>query len=363
MKKKRGRKSLLSEAGNEEWSDIRNRITYGSAEWQIIRLRQLILAFKKEEATARRSMLLNEQKACRGMLRKKLEPWQKLHWQRIAKACDEALRQNEGVLAALERGDESAWRLADNYLSARKAKWERIGAEKRYVALAEIDWLWNPLSAQFERAVLQGDAHWFERQAKAIEKGGLPPQVQFKTKVIDLLETETWSTWAKQRAKQEKNVERWKEAQKKQQIQWEQYLDSPEGRTAGQGERQAKRASLVQSQKAKPCIESATLTPAGKFIDATAGQIYDSLDKVECPKKNQPHGVKVEGAYFENRERCCTAIRKLAEKYLKARLRHEQGKRPRTKPAKPLSTDFYHGLSRKAHRDAIERLRQVVGAD
>ncbi len=36
---------------------------------------------------------------------------------------------------------------------------------------AEINALWRDLSEQFERAVLNGDADWFERQAKAIRSG------------------------------------------------------------------------------------------------------------------------------------------------------------------------------------------------
>lgn len=369
MKNRRGRKSVLSEAGNEEWSDIRNRIIYGSAEWRILKLRELILAFKKEQATAQRNMLLKEQESCRNEIkahrdnitRKELTPAQIRDRQRTITKYDEALRQIEEELHALEQGGDvleqgkkRAWPLADNHLSARKA----LNEAKRYVLRDEIDALWRVLAAQFERAVINHDADWFERQAKAIEKGGMPQRVQFNTKVIDLLETEMWGTRAKQRAKQEKNEERWKEAQKKQQIEWEQYLDSPEGRTAGQGERQAKWASLVQSQKAKPRIESATLTPAGEFIDATAREFYEKLDKEECPTERQPHGVKVEGTYFENRERCCEAIRKLAQKYLKMRLRKEQGKHPRTKPSTPLSTDFYHGM-----RTAAAKLRQALSTE
>jgi hypothetical protein len=51
--------------------------------------------------------------------------------------------------------------------------------------------------------------------------------------------------------------------------------------------------------------EDLTLTPAKKFIDATARELYQSLDKEACPTERQPHGVKVEGAYLENRDRCC----------------------------------------------------------
>jgi hypothetical protein len=43
------------------------------------------------------------------------------------------------VLAALDQGDEKAWRLADNFLSAHKAQWQSIATKERYVELDEID--------------------------------------------------------------------------------------------------------------------------------------------------------------------------------------------------------------------------------
>jgi hypothetical protein len=120
---KRGRPpSLLAKPEDAQWDEIPNRFIYGSTKWRIIKLRQLI-------------------------------------------------------------GDCS--QMPDNYLSARKAEWQRIAAEKRYVQLDEIDSLWNAWSTQCERAVLDGDADWFERQAKAIRKGGLPPErARFYAKVV-----------------------------------------------------------------------------------------------------------------------------------------------------------------------------------
>jgi hypothetical protein len=160
------------EPGSEQWSDICNRVIHGSAEWRIVRLRELI-------------------------------------------------------------GDGS--RLADNHLSSRRAE--------RNAAREEIDVLWGEWSAECERAMLDGDADWFARQAKAIAKGGLPQQrAQFNAKVVHLLELAFWETWAKQRAEQERK-----------------------GRH----------------------MESATLTPAGKFTDAMASDIWKAVVRadLEEPKR------------------------------------------------------------------------------
>lgn len=237
----------------------------------------------------------------------------------------------------------------------------------------EKAWLWQGLSAEFEHAVLDGDAEWFERQANAVRRKDNRTDKQkdrdrFYAAVIRELGMASAWTQSKQRAEQEKNEQRWKEAQKNKQFEWEQYRNSPEGRAANQQQRQAKWAALGQGQTAKPHVESATLEPAGKYADVTARQIYDSLPKEECPtefpdgRERQPHGIRVEGCYFENRERCCEAIRELA-KLLGMKLRREQGKWPKTKPSKRLSTDYYHGLSRKARRTAIEKLRRIVSTD
>ena len=57
---KRGAKKILAfslaYSQRETWDDIRNRITYGTAEWRIVRLHQLVLTLKKEQATAQRGV-------------------------------------------------------------------------------------------------------------------------------------------------------------------------------------------------------------------------------------------------------------------------------------------------------------------
>lgn len=61
--------------------------------------------------------------------------------------------------------------LPDNYLSQRRALNTAIGREQGYVLLDEIDALWKTWSAECERAVITGDADWFQRQADAIKHG------------------------------------------------------------------------------------------------------------------------------------------------------------------------------------------------
>ena len=78
------------------------------------------------------------------------------------------------------------------------------------------------------------------------------------------------------------------------------------GATATQDQRQAKWAALVEKQKAKPHIESATLTPAGKFTDAMASDIYKRL------KKQSKSPLVVEGYQFEDKRRVMDAIHDLA---------------------------------------------------
>jgi len=100
---------------------IRGRIIYGSADWPTIKLRQLILVVKKEQATAHRNMLVAEQKACRD--EEKLKDYAK------------AIRESNDVLAALEQGDEKAWTLADNFLSARAAEYDSIAGKRCRAAI------------------------------------------------------------------------------------------------------------------------------------------------------------------------------------------------------------------------------------
>jgi hypothetical protein len=167
--------------GSEEWSDIRNKIIYGSAEWRTIRLQEL----------------------------------------------------NDGD------------KLPDNLLSARAAENQAKARTKGYVLLDEIDSLWNTLSAQFERAVLDGDAEWFDRQAKAIRwhdsrTESKKARAHFNAEVIRRLEGAFWSTHSKK------------------------------------GDNR----------------ESATLTPADKITDTKARKILDSFNQRADMKPLTPEEIQ-----------------------------------------------------------------------
>jgi len=216
MKKKRGRKpnrAVLSgiKPERETWNEIRNRIKYGSSDWRIIKLRQLI-------------------------------------------------------------GDGS--KLPDNYFSLRRGQRLVALAKNLFAKLDDVDGLWNAFNAQFERAVLDGDADWFKRQARAIEKGGLPQRAQFNAKVVDLLEQAMWDT------------------------------HTPKGEKRGlpwEG------------------IDDLRVTPFQKFTDTKAGDIYQALKK-----RKMPDGcLLVEGTLFDTKERVMEAIHRLADRlYFALRKQH-----------------------------------------
>jgi hypothetical protein len=205
-------------------------------------------------------------------------------------------------LQELNDGDK----LPDNLLSARAAENQAKARAKGYVLLDEIDSLWNTLSAQFERAVLDGDAEWFERQAKAIRwhdsrTESQKERAQFNAEVIRRFEGAFWSTRTKQTVKQEdddnaaalandpapikfteamreaahKEAERKEPERRKRRAALARYLNSPKGKA----EQRAKQRAAAVSKKKSPqrYEQAATLTPGGKFTDAKARQILESF--------------------------------------------------------------------------------------
>lgn len=119
---------------------------------------------------------------------------------------------------------------------------------------------WRTLQTRFERAVLDGDPDWFTRQAKALRSVQSQEKIQFNAEVVHLLELRMWGTNA---------------------IPLALGVEEPD----------------------------LTLTPAAKFTDATASDIYKAL------RKEEKKGVLyVEGCPFESKEDAMDGIRKLAKK-------------------------------------------------
>jgi hypothetical protein len=154
-------------------------------------------------------------------------------------------------------GDGSQFR--GNYLS------EPIG-ERDW----RIDRAWTKLCWQFERAVLNGDAKWFTRQANAIKNGGETPRGRFNAKVVRLLYL----------AVQEHLLE-----------------------VAMRGTRTERR----KLQAALGVLGSPF--PAGKFTDAMARHIFDALDKHEKDGK-----LYVEGCIFGSEKLVMEAIQDIAKR-------------------------------------------------
>jgi hypothetical protein len=115
---------------------------------------------------------------------------------------------------------------------------------------------WRTLRTRFERAVMDGDAKWFCNQAKALNAKQSQEKIQFNAKVVQLLETAMGVTESL-------------------------FRDSPDF----------------------------TLTPAGKFTNAMANDIWDAL------RKEEKDGVLyVEGCKSESKEDVMEAIHDLARK-------------------------------------------------
>ena len=179
---------------------------------------------------------------------------------------------NEGTEPAqLDR----ASKLPDNYLSARKAEYDKYlsahktendktATNKRYVLQDEIDALWRDLSAQFERAVLDGDAGWFEQQAKALDSVQQQEHARFNAAVVCAIE-------------------------------FAQKTVAP--------------LSDKKAPRRKTRRESATLPPAGKSIGKTAHDVFAELNVEVIGGR-----IIVEGCPFESKGRALEAIRAIAQR-------------------------------------------------
>ena len=189
--------------------------------------------------------------------------------------------------------------------------------------------LWNRLCFEFERAVLNADSYWFRRQADAIEKGGLPRRAQlraqFNDKVVLLLEQAMSKTQGRP-----KN--------------W---------RPLSHAEREALPEASANLQRVPQVI---TLTPAGKFTDETASDIWKALVDValeepetrllieqqlaaaerwklrggrhnEKQKRLNIERLAAEKYGFKTKELAIDAIRHLADKHLQFKLKKQLRKR------------------------------------
>jgi hypothetical protein len=198
---------------------------------------------------------------------------------------------NEWPMVALQNLIKNGSQLPSNYLSAPSD----VRCSPYTQRSAGIYPLWSKLRYEFERALLNGDFDWFRQQANAIEKGGSKQRAQFNAKVVLLLEQA-----------------------------WSETLGRPENwRPLSDAEREA-----FPNLTRVP--EVVTLTPAGKFTDSTASNIFNALDVREVEardlsqlvpgykdsgkKKASEHepSLVVEGCPFEKKERVMDAIHDLA---------------------------------------------------
>lgn len=144
-KPKSGNKSSLDPKRTSS-TDSRSRLFYSHPEWKMIRLRALIEENKEQFG----SQLPDDCLSARAI--------------------------------AKRHGSQR------QYLSARKAANDETARQKGYVLQDEIDMLWRDKIAGFERAVLDGDYKWFERQAKVIRDGNTLSHVWFEAAVAYELE-------------------------------------------------------------------------------------------------------------------------------------------------------------------------------
>jgi hypothetical protein len=296
--KKRGRKPK-SGVQREEGTDIRAMLRHGGNHaWRITRLRALIREHETE-AKKRQQKLLER-------------------WRKEGTARDDVSEQQQ-----LEE-----WHLPDNFLSARAAEnqararavkrvsvkrvdaeWNKLRAKRKGEPPSRKGWLaaldklglraeqpdeitslWRRVVAEFERAVLSGNADWLKGQADAIS-GPLPVDDnfgRFDAAVFRQLEMAFWGTRAEER-------------------------------------------------KDNPNIEDATLSPAGKHVACTSRPILDSLETRTETLRDGTKRLYVEGRPFNGTRRkglALEAIERLAK-------RHGFKLVPRIKKPSPHEASFF----------------------
>ena len=186
------------------------------------------------------------------------------------KKSNRGRKKGSGILSGVKPRSQT-WSDIRNTIIYGSAEWQMIVLQELASAPKltlqdqdgrTIEILKEALVAQFERAVLNRDAGWFERQAKAIRWNDRRSKSQkeraaFNRRVILLFEQAMWGTYV----------------------------------------REGSREDLM-------------FTPAGKFTDAMASDIYKALKKHELANGH----LIVEGCRFENKERTMEAIHDLAKR-------------------------------------------------
>lgn len=242
MKTKCGRKKASGVLSGinpqcETWSEIRNRIIYDSAEWPLVGLR-MVIGDGSQLADNHLSALLSQYDAeCTAHVLERQAIFRNYRTAKTRLRALRAMRHKQPVIG----GEDGRW--------------------------PKVLTFWRRLAADFERAVLNGDAGWFGRQWKALGHVQSQEKIRFNAKVVYLFEQAMWGTHARQGVK----------------------CTMPDGGVIMEG------------------IEDLTLTPAGKFTDAMASHIWNALEKHR--KDGQ---LYVEGCKFENKERVMEAIHDLA---------------------------------------------------
>jgi hypothetical protein len=294
----------------ETWTDICNRIIYDSAEWPLVALRSMLGAGLPD------NFLSIEQAKC------------------------------ERALASHVRERHAIGR---KYRKTPKKLWHALQTmTHKQPFMTQVMDAWRTLKARFERAVLDGDADWFKRQAESLSHVQSQEKIQFNAAVVRQLELRMWGTDAiplpQRRAKERESTPRSRAGRVRKQHDealraYEQYCkDNPIGddlegeqrklaiknrhfefykthpqynlsrkQQAQQDRRQREHAAKIKPTETPQ--HDLTLTPAGKFADAMASVIYKAL------KPEKKRGVlRVADCPFESKEQAKDAIHKLAEK-------------------------------------------------
>jgi len=158
MKRARGRpQTLLARMKGKAPEEIRNAIKYGTPAWRVIRLREMI-----GNAQLPDNYLSGQ------------------------------LEKFNARMAAHVSERETIYRKHQTHEARSRAL--RKMRHKPPIALLPLAVLWRESLAEFERAVVRGDADWLNELAKSIRGEVSPhPREQFITKVLDLYERILWT--------------------------------------------------------------------------------------------------------------------------------------------------------------------------